>query len=250
MSSSAIADLTQQLNDIKYDTPAAVRLSLAYLAPKVAIAASFSAEDIVLIDLVSQHCSGITVLAVDTGRLPEETYQLAEIVRQQFNIRLNWLFPAHEAVENLLRQQGSFGFRQSLVLRQRCCQVRKVDVLKRGLSDYTGWYTGQRREQSQTRCELQIAEPEQIFSPRIKINPLAFWTKQAVWDYIEQRHLPVHKLYRQGYTSIGCAPCTRAVVADENDRAAGVDERAGRWWWERPVHRECGIHRRPAEKEI
>ncbi|MEE9451950.1 MAG: phosphoadenylyl-sulfate reductase [Gammaproteobacteria bacterium] len=228
--------LIEQLNQQAEDPDAVIQLVSREITHGV-IACSFSAEDIVLIDLLSRQCPGIDVVAIDTGRLPEETYQIADVVRHRFKVNLNWLFPEKNEVEALLSQQGSYGFRKNLDFRQRCCQVRKVDVLKRGLLGFEAWYTGQRRGQSQTRQQLQIAESEEIFDPQIKVNPLAFWSQRQVWDHIETQGLPFHDLYRQGYTSIGCAPCTRAVTP-------GEDERAGRWWWESPTHKECGIHQK------
>jgi len=231
--------LIQSVNDLENDAVRLIQYVLNHISGSdIVIASSYSAEDVVLIDLFSQQFPGITVLAIDTGRLPEETYQIAETINNRMNITLKWLFPAKEDVESLLQQQGNFGFKKNLEARHNCCGVRKVKVLRKGLEGYKAWATGQRREQSVTRSALKTAERETHFAPDLKINPLATWTQKQIWDHIKERGLPVHALYSGGYTSIGCAPCTRPITP-------GDHERAGRWWWEDPENKECGLHQSP-----
>ncbi|MBW6510600.1 MAG: phosphoadenylyl-sulfate reductase [Desulfuromonadaceae bacterium] len=206
----------------------------------VQLACSFGVEDLVLIDLISRFALEIGVFAIDTGRLPEETYTVAEAVRERYALAIHWFFPDRGAVESLLSEKGSFSFQQSLEKRQECCFIRKVEPLHRALAPLAGWVTGMRREQSVTRATLAAIEIDQAHDDRLKINPLIDWTEKQIWVYADQRRLPVNRLHRQGYPSIGCAPCTRAILP-------GEDPRAGRWWWENPEHKECGLHRRPVD---
>jgi len=202
----------------------------------VKLACSFSIEDVVIIDLVHRHQLPVGIFAIDTGRLPEETYIAAESVRLRYDLTIDWYAPLAEAVQRLEREKGLFSFRESLANRHECCQIRKVEPLRRALSGLGGWVTGQRREQSVTRSELQGIETDHAHGDIVKLNPLVDWDGDALRDYARERRLPMHPLHRQGYPSIGCAPCTRAV-------AEGEDPRAGRWWWEDPEHKECGLHK-------
>jgi phosphoadenosine phosphosulfate reductase len=140
-------------------------------------------------------------------------------------------------VEQLLREKGPFSFRESLANRHECCHIRKVEPLGRALAGLSGWITGLRREQSVTRADLHPIETDPVNNGLLKINPLLDWSEAQVWEYAEARNLPVNRLHRRGYPSIGCAPCTRPVQPGEHPRA-------GRWWWENPEHKECGLHRR------
>lgn len=203
----------------------------------VALACSFSLEDIVLIDMLQTITRQTGVFAIDTGRLNEETLELAESIRLRYDLDIHWYFPRHSAVEDLEREKGLFSFRESLENRRQCCHIRKVEPLQRALKGLAGWITGQRREHGVTRGDVQPVELDQVNGGILKLNPLAYWSDDQVKEYVEQHRLPVNRLYHQGYTSIGCAPCTRAV-------APGEDPRSGRWWWENPDHKECGLHRR------
>lgn len=218
------------------DAATILRAGLDAVTGPVALACSFSREDIVLIDLL-QHYREVRVFALDTGRLNEETLEIAETIRLRYEMDIDWYFPERSEVEQLEREKGLFSFRDSLENRHQCCHIRKVEPLRRALRGLTGWITGQRRIQGVTRGELQPLEIDQSNGGILKLNPLAHWSDEQVEDYACQQRLPVNRLYQQGYQSIGCAPCTRAV-------APGDDPRSGRWWWESPEHKECGLHRR------
>jgi phosphoadenosine phosphosulfate reductase len=201
------------------------------------LACSFSVEDAVIIDIIRKSGLPIGVFALDTGRLNEETYEVAESIVERYGIRIDWYFPRHEAVEQLEREKGVYSFRESLENRHECCRIRKVEPLGRALEGLAGWVTGLRREQSVTRQDLAPMERDTANGGILKLNPLLEWSEQQVLDYAREHNVPVSSLYGHGYRSIGCAPCTRAV-------APGEHARAGRWWWENPEHKECGLHRR------
>ena len=203
----------------------------------VALACSFSIEDVVLIDMFHRLQLPITIFALDTGRLNEETYEVAEAITQKYGIDIDWYFPQREAVEQLERQKGLFSFRESLDNRHECCHIRKVEPLQRALKGLSGWLTGMRRDQSVTRSSIAGIETDTANGGLLKINPLIDWSSEQVWQYADTHRVPVNRLHRQGYPSIGCAPCTRAVEPGEHPRA-------GRWWWESAEHKECGLHRR------
>ena len=221
------------------DPEALLAEALARFHPRLLLAASFSREDVLLIGMAAGIDPSVRVVALDTGRLPEETLLCAETLVRQLDVRIEWLFPERAAVEALLRDQGPFGMRDGLEQRHRCCQVRKVDPLARALGGVDAWITGRRREQAVTRRALPVVE-ESPGAP-LKLNPLATWTAAQVEAELKARRLPDHPLFRQGYASIGCAPCTRPIEP-------GEDERAGRWWWEDPEHKECGLHPRQARR--
>jgi phosphoadenosine phosphosulfate reductase len=202
---------------------------------RIAIACSFSIEDTVVIDMAHALDSGVRVFALDTGRLPEETYQTADRVRDKYGVTIEWHFPARERVEALERSKGLFSFMESLENRHECCGIRKVEPLGRALAGLDGWVTGLRREQSVTRNEADEVELDASHGGLAKINPIIGWTDAQLWSYADQRRVPVHPLHKRGYPSIGCAPCTRAIRAGEHPRA-------GRWWWENPESKECGLH--------
>lgn len=204
---------------------------------KVSLACSFSVEDVVVIDLIRELRLPIGIFALDTGRLNEETYEVAEAVSERYGVAIDWYFPQREAVEKLEREKGLFSFRASLENRHECCRIRKVEPLGRALADLSGWVTGMRREQSVTRAEIAPIERDAAHGGILKINPLVAWTEAEVWAYAEKRRIPLNRLHKQGYPSIGCAPCTRAIKDGEHPRA-------GRWWWEDPENKECGLHRR------
>lgn len=214
-----------------------LRSGIARAVGPVALACSFSCEDVVALDLLVLTTSTPRVFALDTGRLNEETYEVAEAVRRRYGVEIEWHFPERENVERLERSKGLYSFKESLENRRECCRIRKVDPLGRALCGLGGWVTGLRREQGVTRLDLQAIEVDETRVGLLKLNPLVDWTWERVWAYVKAKGLPVNPLHYQGYPSIGCAPCTRAV-------APGEPFRAGRWWWETPEHKECGLHRR------
>jgi phosphoadenosine phosphosulfate reductase len=209
--------------------------ALAEYHPNIALASSFSREDIALIAMMTDILPDARVFALDTGRLNEETYEAAEAVRGKLGVRIEWHFPDRAAVEQLERTKGLYSFRESLENRHECCRIRKVEPLSRALAGLKAWVTGQRKGQGITRAALPVFETDVAHGGILKINPLADWAEEQVRLFIRDRGLPCNQLHEEGYPSIGCAPCTRAVLP-------GEDPRAGRWWWERPEHKECGLH--------
>ena len=175
------------------------------------------------------------VFALDTGRLHDETYLTAERVRMKYDLEIQWMFPQREAVEQLIRVKGLYSFRDSLDNRHECCGIRKVEPLGRALAELDAWFTGLRREQSVTRTEGAEVEIDAAHGGMTKVNPLIGWTMEQVRAYAKANAVPVHPLHDKGFPSIGCAPCTRAIQPGEHPRA-------GRWWWEDPENKECGIH--------
>jgi phosphoadenosine phosphosulfate reductase len=199
-----------------------------------AFASSFGAEDMVLFDMIARDFRDIEIFTLDTGRLPNETYDLLQRATETYRRKVKAYFPQHEAVESFVRINGINGFYESIAQRKGCCEVRKLEPLKRALAGKAAWITGLRREQSVTRTELgevSFDETQGLY----KYSPLAQWTEEDVWNYIRSRNVPYNALHDRGFPSIGCAPCTRAV-------APGEDVRAGRWWWESAAGKECGLH--------
>lgn len=203
------------------------------------IAISFSgAEDVVLIDIAVKIRPDIQVFSLDTGRLHPETYRFIEQVREHYGIAIELLTPDHEKVDALVKTKGLFSFYRDG--HQECCGIRKVDALQRKLAHLDAWITGQRKDQSLgTRQELPEVQVDTAFSTPehrlIKFNPLANWSSAQVWDHIEAYRVPYNELHQRGFISIGCEPCTRAVLPNQH-------ERAGRWWWEDATKKECGLH--------
>lgn len=219
---------------------AAVEEVLDYFAQqystKIALASSFGAEDQVLTDLLQPHRSDVGIFTIDTGRLPYETYDVMDRTNLKYGMKVDVYFPEPADVETLYKRQGINGFYESIENRKRCCHARKIEPLKRALHGLKVWITGLRREQSPTRERMRLVEYDDA-NGLLKLNPLIEWNEAEVWAYIHSRNVPYNKLHDNGYPSIGCAPCTRAV-------AMGDDVRAGRWWWESPEHKECGLHRK------
>jgi phosphoadenosine phosphosulfate reductase len=214
-----------------------LRVGIEAAGGPVSLACSFSLEDVAIIDIAHAVGLSLGVFALDTGRVNEETYEVADALVERYHLKIDWYFPKHEEVEKLERAEGLFSFRESLDKRHACCHIRKVEPLARALSGLAGWVTGMRREQSITRSDLKAIERDELNGGILKINPLLDWSEEQLISYTEEKRLPKNRLYSQGYRSIGCAPCTRAVQP-------GEDARAGRWWWENPEHKECGLHRR------
>jgi phosphoadenosine phosphosulfate reductase len=202
--------------------------------PAITFANSYGAEDMVLTDIIAKENLAIEIFSLDTGRLPAETYTLMADVENTYVIKPMVFFPKHEAVESYVRTQGINAFYESIELRKACCHMRKVEPLQRALTGKQAWITGMRAEQATTRSNLPVREYD-AGNQLEKFNPLSDWTEKEVWAYIRLYNVPYNALHDQFYPSIGCAPCTRAV-------AMGEDIRAGRWWWEDPTSKECGLH--------
>lgn len=201
---------------------------------KAALSSSFGAEDQVLTDMLLKLNKEANIFTLDTGRLHPETYSVMDATNLKYGVKVNVFFPKNEAVQELYAKQGINGFYESIENRKACCGARKIEPLQRALKPLEVWITGLRAAQSVTRTETPVVEYDANFEV-IKINPLINWSEDDVWDYIKSNNVPYNKLHDQGFPSIGCAPCTRAV-------AKGADIRSGRWWWENPEHKECGLH--------
>ncbi|OIP56390.1 MAG: phosphoadenosine phosphosulfate reductase [Helicobacteraceae bacterium CG2_30_36_10] len=200
----------------------------------IALASSLGAEDQVLTDLMYEISSDANIFTLDTGRLPKQTYDLIERTNEKYKKNIKVFFPQTDKVENLVNEKGMFSFYYSIDERKECCYIRKIEPLKRALSSLDVWITGLRREQSVTRGEMQLIEWD-AGNNLLKLNPLIEWSEEEVWNYIKNNNVPYNKLHDNGYPSIGCEPCSRAVEE-------GADIRSGRWWWEDPEHKECGLH--------
>lgn len=212
-----------------------LRWALTEFGDRVGFASSFGAEDVVVIDLISRHAPGLRVFTLDTGRLHEETYDVMERTRRKYGIAIESYFPASGAVERLEREKGLYSFRESLENRKECCGIRKVEPLNRALATLDAWVTGLRREQAVTRTQIPKLQPDEAHPGLWKLNPIAEWTQEELWSYIRENNVPYNGLHDRNFPSIGCSPCTRAVEP-------GEDVRAGRWWWENPEQKECGLH--------
>ena len=201
---------------------------------RISFSTSFGAEDQVLTDMILEIDKEADIFTLDTGRLPYETYDVMDKTNLKYKRKVSVYFPNNEDIEKLYQEQGINGFYESIENRKSCCYVRKIAPLKRALDGVDIWITGLRAEQSLIREDIQLFEYDEGNS-LIKLNPLILWSEKDVWEYIKKNDLPYNALHDNGYPSIGCAPCTRAV----ND---GEDIRSGRWWWENPEHKECGLH--------
>jgi phosphoadenosine phosphosulfate reductase len=213
---------------------------VASLSPDIAFANSFGLEDVALAHMLSELPDRPEVFVLDTGRLPQETYDLMERWRNRYDWPLKTMSPDFKQLEPFVTEYGPNAFYQSIELRKRCCHIRKIEPLERALAPHRAWLTGLRREQAATRTQLALFEQDS--RGRLKINPLANWSLDDVWAFIKHHKIPYNTLHNQGYPSIGCAPCTRPI-------APGEDIRAGRWWWEDPRTKECGLHSRQPRKE-
>jgi len=221
--------------DLEAATPEAIlRWAVSAFGPDIALASSFGAEDVALIDMWWRIDRDVRVFTLDTGRLPEETYEVMERIRDRYGIAIATFCPDTAAVQALEWKRGFYSFRRSVEERKHCCGIRKVEPLRRALAPLRAWITGLRREQAPSRTEIAVVEWDAIHG-LIKTNPLAHWSEPQVWAYVRERDVPYNALHDRGYPSIGCAPCTRAIQP-------GEDIRAGRWWWESPEHKECGLH--------
>jgi phosphoadenosine phosphosulfate reductase len=215
-----------------------LKWALSTFGRSIALAWS-GAEDVAVLDMMQRLDPKATrVFVLDTGRLNPETYELIDEVQSKYKIAIEIQFPDAAAVGKMVNEKGINLFYRSLDNRKECCGVRKVEPLNRMLRSLDGWITGLRRTQAVTRGKLAKVEIDFQHDKIVKVNPLADWTTPQVFDYLKANGVPTNKLHAMGYPSIGCAPCTRAVKP-------GEDERAGRWWWENPESKECGLHPTP-----
>jgi phosphoadenosine phosphosulfate reductase len=215
------------------NTKATLERIAAEFAPAV-FASSLAAEDMVLTDLILRTKLPIGIFTLETGRLHAETLAMIGRIRDTYGYDVAQYKPDPAAVDAYVNQHGLNAFYDSVDLRKECCRIRKVEPLKRALTGNKAWITGQRRAQSTTRADLQVQERDEAHGLE-KFNPLADWSEQDVWHYIRDNKVPYNPLHDKGYPSIGCEPCTRAIQP-------GEDVRAGRWWWENPESKECGLH--------
>ncbi|OQW85642.1 MAG: phosphoadenosine phosphosulfate reductase [Proteobacteria bacterium ST_bin16] len=200
----------------------------------VTFANSLGAEDMVLTDIIDRYQLDIDMFSLDTGRLPQETYDLMQVVRERYKTPLRIYFPNVKQVEAYVAEHGVNGFYDSIELRKACCHIRKVEPLRRALQGKRAWITGMRSEQASTRSNLKVSAYD-MDNRMQKVNPLQDWSNAEVWEYLKHYEVPYNKLHDKFYPSIGCAPCTRAITP-------GEDIRSGRWWWEAPENKECGLH--------
>lgn len=218
-----------------------LRFFIENFGQKIGFASSFGAEDQVLTDMISKISKEVNIFTLDTGRLFPETYELIDKTRKHYDIKIKVLFPDYKKVEAMVQEKGINLFYESIENRELCCGLRKKEPLKRAFKGLDGWICGLRRDQSITRFNNQLVEWDEQHG-LLKINPLIDWSEQQVWDYIRKYNVPYNELHDKGFPSIGCQPCTRAIKP-------GEDVRAGRWWWEQPEKRECGLHNRPVKNK-
>ena len=203
-----------------------------------ALASSFGAEDMVVLDLIARDGLGIEIFTLDTGRLPKETHVLINDVRKRYGLKIDVYQPWPDSVQAFVEQHGRDGFYDGVEQRKACCTVRKVEPLRRALARKKAWITGLRREQADSRATISETELDPAHG-LWKFSPLADWTEEDVWVYLRSNGVPYNPLHDRGYRSIGCEPCTRAVKPGEHPRA-------GRWWWEQDAaKKECGLHEIP-----
>jgi thioredoxin-dependent adenylylsulfate APS reductase len=219
-----------------WTAPEILGWAIKNFAPRLALSCSFGArEGMVLFDMMHRLDPATRVFTLDTGRIPQETYDLMDRVRDRYGARVEVLFPRAADVEAMVGAEGLNLFYESIEKRQRCCRIRKVEPLRRYLVDLDAWVAGLRREQNVTRVATRKIEIDESHGGIVKLNPIADWSEDQVFEYVREHKVPVNRLHGEGYPSVGCAPCSRAVADDD-------DPRSGRWWWENPETRECGIH--------
>jgi len=209
---------------------------LQYFGDRILLSTSLGLEDQVLTEMVLRQNPGVDVFTLDTGRLFPETYDLIARTNKHFGIRMKTYFPEAEKVEAMVAEKGINLFYDSVENRKMCCGIRKVAQLPRAFAGMDAWICGLRKDQSVSRFFNHLVEWDEN-NKLVKINPLIDWTEKEVWDYIKLHNIPYNLLHDRGFPSIGCEPCTRAVEP-------GEDIRAGRWWWESELHKECGLHKR------
>ncbi len=229
------AQIKQLQNLVQNKTPQEViKLFLEKYNDKIAFSSSLGAEDQVITDMISKIDKSAKIFTLDTGRLFPETYDLIDRTSKRYDMPIQVYFPDAHQVEDMVKEKGINLFFESIENRKLCCHIRKIEPLKRAFKGLDVWICGLRRDQSVTRTDVQLVEWDEA-NGLIKLNPLVEWTEEQVWDYIKTNKVPYNRLHDQGFPSVGCQPCTRAIVE-------GEDLRAGRWWWENPETKECGLH--------
>ncbi|PKP32168.1 MAG: phosphoadenylyl-sulfate reductase [Bacteroidetes bacterium HGW-Bacteroidetes-16] len=234
MDASTIADLNNQLSGTSAQQ--IVAFFLEKFKGKIAFSTSLGLEDQVLTQMVAEIDPSTRIFTLDTGRLFPEAYDLMDRTSKKYKINLEVFFPNARDIEEMVAQKGINLFYDSIENRKLCCRLRKLVPLARAMKGLDAWITGLRREQSVTRENMQVVEWD-AGNNMLKINPLIDWTEEQTWDYIKEHNIPVNPLHKKGFASIGCQPCTRAIEP-------GEDVRAGRWWWENPETKECGLHKK------
>jgi phosphoadenosine phosphosulfate reductase len=239
MQTERIKQLITKANSI--DAQSIIKLAFDEFPSKITFATSLGEEDQVITDIISKIAPGIEIFTLDTGRLFVETYDLMAKNQKKYNkVNFKIYYPDTKRAEEMVRTKGINLFYESVENRKLCCHVRKVEPLQRALADKDAWIVGLRREQALTRASLEPVEWDEA-NKKIKFNPLYNWSLEQVRDYIKKNSVDISPLHAQGFVSIGCAPCTRAIKP-------GEDIRAGRWWWEQPESKECGLHNNPKWK--
>ncbi len=234
MSTFTVAQI-QQLNESLKTPQEVLKWSLDSLHPRIAMASSFGAEDVVVIDMMMKINPKSRIFTLDTGRLNQETYDVMDEIRKKYNVNIEVMFPDQNEVEQMVSVNGFNLFYDNVGNRKLCCGIRKVHPLNRILSTLDGWITGLRADQTEVRSNANKLELDEQHNAIVKINPIIEWTWEQTWDYIKKNDIPYNKLHDKGFPSIGCEPCTRAIKS-------GEPLRAGRWWWESDSQKECGLH--------
>jgi phosphoadenosine phosphosulfate reductase len=229
-----IGELAMELDDQEPED--VIAWALETFGDRVAIITALQVDGMVVLDMAYAIKPDVRVITVDTGRLPRATLEFLEVVRERYPLaQVEVHTPDEREVEAMVGRHGQDPFYGSVPLRLVCCQIRKVRPMLRALDGLDAWFTGLRRDQWASRAAIKKVELDHDHDGIVKVNPLADWAKEEVWEYVEELDVPVHPLYAQGYTSIGCDPCTRPI-------RPGEDDRAGRWWWEENAPKECGMH--------
>ncbi len=239
MNMEATQDIRERIENLnkrftKSDPHEVLRYFLDEYKGRIALSSSLGAEDQVLTEMIALLDRDTRIFTLDTGRLFPETYDLIERTNEKYGIRIDIMFPDYKRVQQMVKEKGINLFYESIENRKLCCGIRKLEPLERAFKGLDVWICGLRKDQSVTRFFNSLVEWDEN-NGLIKVNPLINWREKDVWDYIKSRHIPYNPLHDQGYPSIGCQPCTRAVKP-------GEDIRAGRWWWEQPEQKECGLH--------
>jgi phosphoadenosine phosphosulfate reductase len=231
-----VEDIQKAFSSDRTTADDTLRWALGTFGDRIGIASSFGAEDVVLIDMAVKINPAVRIFTLDTGRLHQETYDVMDQIRERYSINIEVCFPDKHKVQEMVEEHGVNSFYQSPELRRLCCRVRKIEPLLAKLKELDAWVCGLRQEQAVTRTDIKNITFDTL-NNILKINPIADWAESDVWDYIRENSVPYNALHDRDYPSIGCAPCTRAIQSSE-------DIRAGRWWWEDPAKKECGLHGR------